>query len=124
MPFLFLLTSLFFRLTLRCSCGCPRRKNKRRSRVSIRLISALIAVAPFAASAQSQLNMTQGVSEISQRVYDLHMTIFYICCVIGLIVFGIMFADRKSTRLNSSHVKISYAVFCLKKKKQKSANIP
>src|SRR5690606_41423244 len=28
--------------------------------------------------------------------------------------------DRKSTRLNSSHVKISYAVFCLKKKKKKS----
>src|SRR5690606_40172373 len=27
--------------------------------------------------------------------------------------------DRKSTRLNSSHVKISYAVFCLKKKKEK-----
>src|SRR5690606_14247219 len=31
--------------------------------------------------------------------------------------FRKMFADRKSTRLNSSHVKISYAVFCLKKKK-------
>src|SRR5690606_39768134 len=28
------------------------------------------------------------------------------------------FEDRKSTRLNSSHVKISYAVFCLKKKKK------
>src|SRR5690606_40170880 len=28
--------------------------------------------------------------------------------------------DRKSTRLNSSHVKISYAVFCLKKKKKRS----
>src|SRR5699024_12221612 len=28
-------------------------------------------------------------------------------------------SDRKSTRLNSSHVSISYAVFCLKKKKQK-----
>src|SRR5436309_7786442 len=27
-------------------------------------------------------------------------------------------SDRKSTRLNSSHVKISYAVFCLKKKKK------
>src|SRR3989442_9877199 len=27
--------------------------------------------------------------------------------------------DRKSTRLNSSHVRISYAVFCLKKKKQR-----
>src|SRR5436309_7406278 len=30
---------------------------------------------------------------------------------------GMNDADRKSTRLNSSHVKISYAVFCLKKKK-------
>src|SRR5690606_12228201 len=29
-------------------------------------------------------------------------------------------ADRKSTRLNSSHVKISYAVFCLKKKKERA----
>src|SRR5690349_22452134 len=29
------------------------------------------------------------------------------------------FRDRKSTRLNSSHVEISYAVFCLKKKKKK-----
>src|SRR5436309_4375268 len=28
--------------------------------------------------------------------------------------------DRKSTRLNSSHVKISYAVFCLKKKNKKT----
>src|SRR3989442_5384783 len=28
-------------------------------------------------------------------------------------------ADRKSTRLNSSHVRISYAVFCLKKKKRR-----
>src|SRR5207302_4442541 len=32
---------------------------------------------------------------------------------------GWMPIDRKSTRLNSSHVKISYAVFCLKKKKKK-----
>src|SRR5690349_23491492 len=31
--------------------------------------------------------------------------------------------DRKSTRLNSSHVEISYAVFCLKKKKRKSVII-
>src|SRR3989442_7480513 len=29
--------------------------------------------------------------------------------------------DRKSTRLNSSHVRISYAVFCLKKKKKKKS---
>src|SRR5690606_40010465 len=31
--------------------------------------------------------------------------------------------DRKSTRLNSSHVKISYAVFCLKKKKKKKRKL-
>src|SRR5436305_11130028 len=32
--------------------------------------------------------------------------------------------DRKSTRLNSSHVRISYAVFCLKKKKKKTVKLP
>src|SRR5690349_23064552 len=32
--------------------------------------------------------------------------------------------DRKSTRLNSSHVEISYAVFCLKKKKKKKPKTP
>src|SRR5690606_41472749 len=38
---------------------------------------------------------------------------------IGEINFGkYQLPDRKSTRLNSSHVKISYAVFCLKKKKR------
>src|SRR5438874_5069617 len=31
-------------------------------------------------------------------------------------------SDRKSTRLNSSHVEISYAVFCLKKKKKETKN--
>src|SRR5690625_5606970 len=36
-----------------------------------------------------------------------------------VLLFGVM-ADRKSTRLNSSHVAISYAVFCLKKKNMKS----
>src|SRR5690625_6581801 len=34
----------------------------------------------------------------------------------GYIVWGCPGRDRKSTRLNSSHVAISYAVFCLKKK--------
>src|SRR5260221_3626724 len=38
--------------------------------------------------------------------------------VLGLLVLGGLFLiDRKSTRLNSSHTVISYAVFCLKKKK-------
>ena len=36
-------------------------------------------------------NLTEGVTDISQQVYDLHMTIFIICCVIGLVVFAAMF---------------------------------
>src|SRR5207249_5927173 len=43
--------------------------------------------------------------------------------LIGTLVYnpreGVFTTDRKSTRLNSSHVSISYAVFCLKKKKKK-----
>src|SRR5690606_39744473 len=35
-----------------------------------------------------------------------------------VVLNGHAIEDRKSTRLNSSHVKISYAVFCLKKKKK------
>src|SRR5438067_5454688 len=35
------------------------------------------------------------------------------------LVRSLTLGDRKSTRLNSSHVSISYAVFCLKKKKNK-----
>src|SRR5437773_8270225 len=34
--------------------------------------------------------------------------------------YRIVHRDRKSTRLNSSHITISYAVFCLKKKKKKN----
>src|SRR3712207_7608300 len=34
---------------------------------------------------------------------------------------GLVEADRKSTRLNSSHAHISYAVFCLKKKKNRES---
>src|SRR5688500_19586033 len=37
---------------------------------------------------------------------------------------GNVFSDRKSTRLNSSHLVISYAVFCLKKKKTTDNALP
>ncbi|QEI14074.1 cytochrome c oxidase subunit II [Cellvibrio japonicus] len=35
--------------------------------------------------------MTRGVTDISQQVYQLHMIIFYICCAIAVVVFGLMF---------------------------------
>ncbi len=51
-------------------------------------------------SGWSQLNLTHGVTDISRKIYDLHMEIFWICVVIGVIVFGIMIwsliAYRKS----------------------------
>src|SRR2546426_7947654 len=39
------------------------------------------------------------------------------------IMLGTWTEDRKSTRLNSSHLVISYAVFCLKKKKKKTSSL-
>ena len=51
----------------------------------------LLVMLSLPASSESQLNLTKGVTEVSNRVYDLHMTIFYICCVIGVVVFGLMF---------------------------------
>jgi len=53
-------------------------------------LPALLCV-ESAFATEMPLNMTRGVTEISQQVHDLHMTIFYICCGIGLVVFGAMF---------------------------------
>jgi cytochrome c oxidase subunit 2 len=50
-----------------------------------------LLVASSAACADTTLNLTRGVSPISHDVYELHMTILWICVVIGLIVFGAMF---------------------------------
>jgi cytochrome c oxidase subunit II len=43
------------------------------------------------ASADLTLNMTPGVTPISKAVYDLHMTVIWICVAIGIVVFGVMF---------------------------------
>jgi cytochrome c oxidase subunit 2 len=62
--------------------------------VTAKQSSWLIPAAVFANNAvadEMRLNMTKGVTDISASVYDLHMIIFYICCVIGIVVFGIMF---------------------------------
>src|SRR5439155_19566837 len=51
---------------------------------------------------------------LRQPVEDDHRVSVHVLDVVGSAFNG----DRKSTRLNSSHVAISYAVFCLKKKKK------
>ena len=49
----------------------------------------LLAIQP--AWAEYGLNLPEGVTPLSRNIYDLHMTIFYICCVIAAVVFGVMF---------------------------------
>ncbi|MBT1065805.1 cytochrome c oxidase subunit II [Bowmanella sp. Y26] len=53
------------------------------------MLATLLSVGAMAQP--SQLNLRKGVTDISSQVYDLHMTIFYICVVIGIVVFGAMF---------------------------------
>ena len=67
---------------------------------------ALLA-ASGSAFADTTLNLTPGVSPISRDVYELHMTIFWICVVIGVVVFGAMFYSmfyhRKSRGAKAAH---------------------
>ena len=67
---------------------------------SVALGAPLAALFALPAWAEYGLNMTRGVTSISREVYDLHMIIFWICVVIGVLVFGVMFysvfAHRRS----------------------------
>src|SRR5690625_6655037 len=68
-----------------------------------------------------QLKLKEPILEFRVLKYKM----FAISTAIGMVTFVAMIGaaiilDRKSTRLNSSHVAISYAVFCLKKKKKQN----
>jgi cytochrome c oxidase subunit 2 len=52
--------------------------------------AAAASAAAHAESGWSELNMPRGVTDISRKIYDLHMTIFWICVAIGVVVFGAM----------------------------------
>lgn len=77
---------------------------KRAQALFLGLLSPVIALvmtgSVSAESATRQLNMPQGVTEVSQAAYDIHMIMMWICTVIGIAVFGFMFyvmyAHRKS----------------------------
>lgn len=56
-----------------------------------KLILALLLLPLSAWAQESRFNMTRGATEISEKVYSLHMIIFYICCAIAFIVFSLMF---------------------------------
>jgi len=56
-----------------------------------------------AAWAEYGLNLPVGVTDISKEVYDLHMVIFYICCGIGVVVFGAILFSIVFHRKSSGH---------------------
>src|SRR2546430_11317820 len=60
-------------------------------------------------------NVTKARANRAQAVLDLHLAAADYAHATGA---DVQQRDRKSTRLNSSHSQISYAVFCLKKKKK------
>ena len=53
--------------------------------------AALALLVSESAVAAWQLNMTQGVTELSRQAYSLHMEIFWVCTAIAVVVFGAMF---------------------------------
>src|SRR5690606_39796593 len=84
---------------------CPRRRRGpgRNDRISLASRTELFALPPPALAGDFIINQQQEVPVPS-------------CNASTSIWPSAPTTDRKSTRLNSSHVKISYAVFCLKKK--------
>lgn len=65
--------------------------NKSVKHLSKNLISIFLILFSTTLHAAYDLNMPEGVTEISQTVYKLHNAIFWICVVIGVGVFGVMF---------------------------------
>lgn len=70
-------------------------------------LAALGAMAFTPAHAAWTLNMPQGVTDLSQEIFDLHMLVFWICVVIGIGVFGAMMISvimhRKSRGYEAAH---------------------
>jgi cytochrome c oxidase subunit 2 len=59
-------------------------------RRALALIALLVSGSALANPQPWQLNMTPGVTSISERVYGMHMLAFWVCVAIGVVVFGAM----------------------------------
>ncbi len=95
--------------------------NSFRSKLAGLAAMALGVSAPLAHAGWGDLNMTQGVTELSREIYGLHMIIFWWCVAIGVAVFGVMIYSlinfRKSkgavpdtTMLHSTKAEIIWTV--------------
>src|SRR5690554_7477942 len=65
-----------------------------------------------------QLGVALALGGLHQRAHEAAEHLLALLRIFLVLVLSHLIRDRKSTRLNSSHVRISYAVFCLKKKTQ------
>jgi cytochrome c oxidase subunit 2 len=84
-------------------------------------ISLFALLASVAHADWGGLNMTEGVSILSKEIYSLHMTIYYWCVAIGVVVFGVMIfslikfrksqgAQADTTLVHSTKVEIIWTV--------------
>ena len=64
--------------------------NKLPGRLFLALASVFSMLFASSAQAELQLNMTQSVTQLGRDLYGLHMLVFWICVVIGVVVFGAM----------------------------------
>jgi cytochrome c oxidase subunit 2 len=89
-------------LSKRCPAGDNHHNNretrgmcfeaKRLYQLALGPVLMLMNLVASAADGQaSTINMTAGVTSVGQNIYDLHMIILWICVIIGLLVFGVMF---------------------------------
>ncbi|WP_445001471.1 cytochrome c oxidase subunit II [Halomonas mongoliensis] len=71
------------------------------------MASGLVGSAAAPAALASGWNMPVGVTDLSAEIHSLHMTIFWICVIIGLVVFGVMFYSlfkyRRSRGAKAAH---------------------
>src|SRR3712207_7742759 len=71
----------------------------------------------------AQTIVVEPDSMVTVKTFDNHIMYLHHTLIDRFIFAREHGGDRKSTRLNSSHANISYAVFCLKKKKNKTTNV-
>ena len=64
---------------------------------------AVLAFLSPLAAAQNQVNMSPGVTEIGADIYELHMLIMWICVLIGVAVFAVMFYSIYAHRKSKGH---------------------
>src|SRR3989442_10847935 len=96
----------------------PLATRRSRGRGAAVILTAALAIAPAAVQAQAALKIPRASLSrvLGVTAAQLHAARLATGSGTQPIPQAASQVDRKSTRLNSSHVRISYAVFCLKKK--------